>query len=395
MKNAGVFSPGEIAAASTMDLDDHTVAWNLAAHRSQKQLLDERKAAAEETTANAREQQAKTTAANLAAKTDPNSPLYDPSAAYLAKRAAAGDQEAQTILAQQSKQAGAKAGAEEAAKFPYELKLKQEEQAPTPAFAFNPATGQRELTTIGEAKAKGLQYAKVGEPDIEKETQLNSQMNDMQLNTSRYRSALNAMGDLSQKDRAAMTRILSDKSISGYLTNELTLGALMDQISQGEKGKAWNDLSPDKQTALIGYLRMKNTGLLAQKVLTGLGRASKEALDIELSNMPSPIEGATVGNKKLDAWQDNLDQINSRSVKLPWMETPKDVRTRVEGQATQQYNQAQAGKQQGQYRAASGVTVKEGQNIQIPHVPGLSIVKKVYSDGSFDADQRGFRGFGQ
>lgn len=75
-----------------------------------------------------------------------------------------------------------------------------------------------------------------------------------------------------------------------------------------------------------------------------MGRASKEALDIELSNMPSPIEGATVGNKKLDAWQENLDQINSRSVKLPWMESPVDVRNRVEGQAAQQYNQRQEGR---------------------------------------------------
>lgn len=169
-------------------------------------------------------------------------------------------------------------------------------------------------------------------------------MNDMQVNTSRYRAAFNAMGQLSAQDRSAMTRILSDKSISGYLTNELTLGALMDQISQGEKGRAWNRLSPDKQEALIGYLRMKNTGLLAQKVLTNLGRTSKEAWHTEVDNMLSPMEGATAGNKTLDAWQENLDQINSRSVKLPWMEQPSDVRARVEGQATQQYNQRQAGR---------------------------------------------------
>lgn len=323
----------------------------------------------------------------FAAKTDPNSPLYDPSAAFLAKKAAAGDPEAQSILAQQTKQAGAKAGAEAAAKFPYELQLKQQELAQNPVFAVNPKTGQRELTTMGDVKANGFTNpVKVSQPDIEKETTLNAQMNELQLNTSRYKTALNAMGPLSKSDVANMTRVLSDKSISGYLTNELTLGAVMDQISQGEKASAWNALSPDKQAALMGSLRMKNSALLFQKVATGMGRASKEAMDIEISNMPSPIEGATVGNQKLQAFQENVDQMAARSVKLPWMEQPSDVKARIEGQATNDYNQRQAAKPQGQYRAKGTVTV--GQNIQLPNTAGLSRVKKVYSDGTFDADQK-------
>jgi hypothetical protein len=61
-----------------------------------------------------------------------------------------------------------------------------------------------------------------------------------------------------------------------------------------------------------------------------MGRASKEALDIELANIPSPIEGATVGNKKLDALQQNIDQMSQRTVKLPWMENPKDLKKRIE-----------------------------------------------------------------
>ena len=72
---------------------------------------------------------------------------------------------------------------------------------------------------------------KVGQTDIEKEYTLNAQLNDLQLNTSRYKAALNAMGPLSKSDVANMTRVLSDKSIGGYLTNEMTLGAVMDQIS--------------------------------------------------------------------------------------------------------------------------------------------------------------------
>jgi hypothetical protein len=329
----------------------------------------------------------KAEAANATGKTDPNSPLYDPSAAYLAKRAAAGDPDAKAILAQQANQAGAKAGAEAAAKFPYELQLKQQELAQNPIFAVNPKTGQRELSTVADAKANGFTNpVKVSQPQVENETTLNAQLNDLQLNTSRYKAALNAMGPLSKSDVANMTRVLSDKSINSFLTNELTLGVALDQVSQGEKASAWNALSPDKQAALIGSLRMKNSALLFQKVSTGMGRASKEAMEIEISNMPSPIEGATVGNQKLQSFQENIDQMASRSVKLPWMDQPQDVRTRIERQATDQYNKTQAGKQQGQYRATNPVTL--GQNIQIRNTPGLSRVKKVYSDGSFDADQK-------
>jgi hypothetical protein len=285
--------------------------------------------------------------------------------------------------------AGNKAGAEAAARFPYELQLKQQELAQNPVFAVNPKTGQRELTTMGDVKAQGLTNpVKVSQADLEKETTLNAQMNDLQLNTSRFKAALNAMGPLSKADVGNMTRVLSDKSINSFLANELTFGVALDQMSQGEKASAWNALSPDKQAALIGSLRMKNSALLFQKVSTGMGRASKEAMDIEISNMPSPIEGATVGNQKLQSFQENIDQMAARSVKLPWMDQPQDVRSRIERQATDQYNKTQAGRPQGQYRAPQGATVKEGQNIQIRNVPGLSRVKRVYPDGTFDADQK-------
>jgi hypothetical protein len=290
--------------------------------------------------------------------------------------------------------AGKKASAEAAEKFPYELQLKQQETAQNPVFAVNPKTGQRELTTVGDAKAQGFTNPiKVSAPDVEKETALNSQMNDMQLNTSRYRMALNAMGPLSSADAQNIQRIITNPDIKGMLGDTAStigwatgVGSMSQSIAK-EAGAAWNALSPDKQEAVIGYLRMKNTGLLAQKVLTGLGRASKEALDIELANMPAPNEGATVGNKKLDAWQENLDQINSRSVKLPWMEQPSDVKTRIERQAAQQYNQAQTGMPKGQYRGApSQDTGKRA------YEPGMTVlingrprtVSKVFSDGSWD-----------
>jgi hypothetical protein len=86
---------------------------------------------------------------------------------------------------------------------------------------------------------------------------------------------------------------------------------------------------------------MKNSALLFQKVSTGMGRASKEAMNIEIANMPSPVGGATVGNQKLQAFQENVDQMATRSVKWPGQDQASDVKARIEQQAVQQYNQRQ------------------------------------------------------
>jgi hypothetical protein len=380
-EQAGKIKPGSIS--HTYPGDDQATVW--ANHFALGSVLA--KEATEATQANARKTTADTAATQLQDKLDPNSPLYDPSAAYLAKKAAAGDQEAQSILSQQTKQAGAKAGAEAAAKFPYEMQLKQQELAGNPVFAVNPKTGRRELTTVDEAKSQGFTNpVKVTQGQIENETTLNAQMNDLQLNLSRYKAALNAMGPLSKSDIANMTHILAAPDVHNAILQNAGMPALMSMIEQGSTARDWNALSPDKQQAVIGALRMKNSALLFQKVSTGMGRASKEAMDIEIANMPSPIEGATVGNQKLQAFQENVDTMATRAVKLPWQETPQDVKARIEGQATDQYNQRQAAKPQGQYTAKGQVTV--GQNIQIPNTSGLSRVKKVYPDGSFDADQK-------
>jgi hypothetical protein len=304
-------------------------------------------------------------------------------------QAASGDAQANKALQVETQVAGSKAGAEAAAKFPWELQLKQQEMGNNPVYAFDPKTNQRVLTTVAEAKAQGLTNpTKVSESDVEKDTAFLRQMNDVQLNVSRYKAAMNAIpGNISKESGSAMTRIISDASLNGFLTQGGTLGALMDQISQGEKAKAWNKLSPEEQQAVMGYFRSKGSIIAYQKALTQQGRTNKEALDIEMNNLPSPIVGATVANKQIEAFQENIDTAAQGAPRIPWMETPTDVRARVEGQAAQQYNQRQAAKPQGRYKAASGNPVKVGQNIQIPNRPGLSRVTKVYQDGTFDATQ--------
>jgi hypothetical protein len=349
-----------------------------------------RKTAAEESTANAKQLTAQTEAGRFQAQQNPASPLYSPTGAAVSLGASQGNPTMQAIQTGEAKQAGAKAGAEAAARFPYELQLKQQEMAGNPVFAVNPKTGQRELTTAGEAKQQGFTNpVKVTQAQVESETTLNAQLNDLQLNTSRYKAALNAMGPLSKTDVANMSHILSDPNVNSGIMNNIGMPAVVSMMEQGSKARDWNALSPDKQDALIGALRMKNSALLFQKVSTGMGRASKEAMDIEISNMPSPLEGATVGNKKLQSFQENIDQMASRSVKLPWQSDSKDVKARIEGQAVQQYNERQANT--GQF--AGGRSYVVGKGSTQPQVGDQVIinnkslkVRKVYPNGTFDVE---------
>ena len=225
----------------------------------------------------------------------------------------------------------------------------------------NPATKQRELTTIGDAKAERIHQSlsKRAKEMSRKKTNLNAQMQtNLQLNTSRFKNAIERRIGFccpSWTWPRCRTIPLRPTGAGRFTTNRSECRPWSSMIEQGGKASDWNRLSADKQDAVMGALRMKNSALLFQKVGRGMGRASKEAMDIEISNMPSPIEGATVGNKKLDAFQENIDQMAARSVKLPWMDQPQDVKARIEQQGVDNYNRAQAAKPQGKYRASGSM----------------------------------------
>jgi len=96
-------------------------------------------------TASARELQARTGAERFTAEIDPNSPIYNPSRAYLAKRAAAGDPDAISLITAMNQQVAAKAGAEAQGKLPYEI---QKEQALVPI-----RIGEQVGAEVGKARA--------------------------------------------------------------------------------------------------------------------------------------------------------------------------------------------------------------------------------------------------
>jgi len=254
-----------------------------------------------------------------------------------------------------------------------------------PVIAFDRKTGQRTLSTVSEARASGLTNpVNVSESDIEKESATTKQLNDVQMNVSRYKSAINAIPEnISQQSVNHMARILSNDVVNSNILLPAGMATLPSILEQGSRAADWNALTPEEQQATIGYLRAKGSIIAFQKALTQVGRTSKEALEIEMNNLPSPLVGATVANKQLEAFQENVDTASQGLTKVPWLENPKDVRARIEGQG-----QAQAKAKQDAANTATGQytdpqkTHKVGEEVIFKGK--LLRITRIYRDGSFD-----------
>lgn len=252
-----------------------------------------------------------------------------------------------------------------------------------PVFAYNTQTGQTEQTTPAEMDAKPGVFtnpAGVKQSDIDKAKLFNQQVNDVQLNVSRYRNAFNQQTDNISNEHARMiNEIVSDKGLGA----KLTLGGVGADISQindamTKAGVAnmFNKLTPQEQSVTLGYLRSREAIIAYNRAVTGSGRTSEKATDIALSNLPLPSIGATSGNKFLDAFQENIDTLGKSAVKLPGIESAQQIRQRVEGNAGAN-NQGAGNKQAPRQNAPApppGATMK---------VPG-SDGKLHWSDGKSD-----------
>jgi hypothetical protein len=271
-----------------------------------------------------------------------------------------------------------------------------------PVFAFDPQTQTRVLTTMPQAGAKGFTNpVKASEGDINKETELTKQFNDVQMNVSRYRNAINVLSNSAGEHTTEVAHILSEgKFDAGHLASLLPGASLSAEIvNQKQIAADWNKLTSEEQDAVTGYLRAKGSVIAFQKALTQTGRTSKEALAIEMQNLPSPLEASGPALKQMDAFQENIDTASKGIVRVPWLPSTQDVRQNIEGQAAKQQAQEQAASrsqaaaqaanpQTGQYRNATGRAMAPGQDAYDNATKRyIGKVSRIYPDGSYDVSQ--------
>lgn len=287
--------------------------------------------------------------------------------------------EIQETAGPEAKAAGEKAGAVAKAQFPTQLALEKAKLGGNPVYAYDPQQKATVLTTRSDATDRNLSAVRnVTQPEIEKDSQMARQLGDAQMNLSAYRVSAREMGDLSSTDKSRIASMMSNPQLKiGLWGTEIPtnwLGTLSDS-------SYWKQLSPQAQDAMVGYVGARGSIIAYAKAISGSGKLTESQLETELRNLPDPTVPADVREKQFERFQRNIDQAASGIPKIPGVDLPSEIRQRIESQA-----KTAPTPPQGKYKSAQ--PVKEGQNIQVSHVPGLSTVRKVYSDGTFDADQK-------
>jgi hypothetical protein len=210
-------------------------------------------------------------------------------------------------------------------------------------FAYDPQTNERVLSTPAEVAAKGYTNPiPVKEGEIDKYRSAQVQFNDVQSNLSRYWKAAR---DVSQNGLSATDGPLIDTVInkSGLADMQLKISAggeiqlpiisaFTEAVSRETRSAAYKGLSQGGKDLVDAYFRTMAAVPAYQKALTNVGKFNKEIIDLELANIPNPTMAPADQLRKLQAFQENVDQGSAGIPRMPGIPTLKETRARFEGQ---------------------------------------------------------------
>jgi hypothetical protein len=200
-----------------------------------------------------------------------------------------------------------------------------------PVFAMDPQTGQQVLSTPQEVASKGLTNpVPVKQTDIEKEKSVSSMISDVQLNKSRYQTAMDQMyrEPVTAAQGAALHELTPEKlgmDLGSYLSINVP-----ELVQKAMNAEAFSQLSKTQKQAVVGYYSTLASVPSYQKALTNIGRANKEMMDLELRTIPTPIMDRESFHTLLDRFQGNIDQVGQRTVRMPGIPTVQEVRAKYE-----------------------------------------------------------------
>lgn len=198
--------------------------------------------------------------------------------------------------------------------------------------------GQTVYTDRATAQKNGQQFRELTPGMLEQDAQLLRQLDDVQVNVSRYRKAIDAVPeDISYNHALLMQQILSNDKIKAGIAAGVIPGAdyILDQLKGTSDAAGWNALSDPEADLLTGYLRARGAVFAYMKALAKSGRSSDRQFQLEEQTIPSPLVGSRVGDLQMDAWQENLDMA-SRGLpnNFTGVPHPSQIKREVEAEKT-------------------------------------------------------------
>jgi len=208
-------------------------------------------------------------------------------------------------------------------------------------YGYDPKTNELVMTNRSDAADRDLQGVySVKAGDIKNDRAAIRQLNDVQLNVSRYKTAADAAAKngISGTDYVNMHSLLNK---AGALDLNVAVGeggsikipvltGLIEGLNREQQSEAYHAMSPEGKALYDGYIRSLSAVPAYQKALTGIGRSNKEMLDLELANIPSPTMKPQDIQSKMRQFQENLDRAGEGFPRMPGMKTNKDIRRETE-----------------------------------------------------------------
>lgn len=261
----------------------------------------------------------------------------------------------------------AKAAQEAAATQPYKIEVARAEAVAKqaiegmvkPVYAIDKQTGGKTLMSQTDAQKQGLLTVPVTEKQLSDDTMLINRLGDVRQKIARYEQALQQ--NISDKDRGNMAAALSH---SGFKVGAFGTEIPMDRLNAALQKENLEGMSPEAQNQMIAYKNAMEAMVGYQRVLSGSGRSSDQAMQLNIGTLPDPSSSSKAfSGESLKQFKENLSVVGQGLPKIPGIKSPEEIEAQV--------------------RNSAPASVRVGQQVTIK---GKSLtVTAVHPDGSFDA----------
>lgn len=201
-----------------------------------------------------------------------------------------------------------------------------------PVYAMD-ADGKKTLMSKTAALQSGAQtILPVNEKQVSEDTMLINRLGDVRQKIARYDQALQGwlgQGNVANKEgeKSSMAGLLSsDKLKVGAFGVELPV----DRLNQLADQFGIKTLSPQARDAVIAYYNARESLVGYNRVLSGSGRSSETALELQMQTLPSPVSAdADYARRSIGQFKENLQIVGQGLPKIPGVKSPEEWEEKV------------------------------------------------------------------
>jgi hypothetical protein len=211
---------------------------------------------------------------------------------------------------------------------PYKLQLVQAETVAKqaiegtvkPVYAYDPKTNSTSLMSQTDAQQAGLKsITPVTEKEVRDDTMLINRLSDVRQKIARYEQSLQQ--PVNSKDQGNMAALLdSEKLRIGAFGTEFP-AARFDAVLNKENLQS---LSPSARDQIVAYRNVREAIVGYQRVLSGSGKSSDKALELNEQTMPDPaIADHDFATRSINQFKENLKIVGQGLPNIPGVKTPE------------------------------------------------------------------------